>query len=66
LQNALVEFENVVNVKRQIVSGIVYYIKIKVSEARAKKLYEAKVWEKPWENFKQLVEFKPVEYVISV
>jgi cystatin-C len=53
-------------VKRQIVSGIVYYIKIKASEAGAKKLYEAKVWEKPWENFKQLVEFKPVECVISV
>jgi cystatin-C len=66
LQNALVEFENVVKVKRQIVSGIVYYIKIKVSEAGAKKLYEAKIWEKPWENFKQLVEFKPVECVISV
>ena len=38
-----------------------YYITIQVNVARSKKLYEAKVLEKPWENFKQLMEFKPVE-----
>jgi hypothetical protein len=62
LQNALVEFENIVKVKQQIVAGSMYYITIKVNEGGAKKLYEATVWEKSWENFKQLMEFKPVEY----
>jgi hypothetical protein len=38
-----------------------YYITIQVNEGGAKKLYEAKVCEKSWENFKQLIEFKPVE-----
>uniref|UniRef100_A0ACD5WG17 Uncharacterized protein n=2 Tax=Avena sativa TaxID=4498 RepID=A0ACD5WG17_AVESA len=59
--NALLEFENVVKVKQQVVSGAMYYITLQVKEGGAKKLYEAKVWEKQWENFKELKEFKPVE-----
>jgi hypothetical protein len=50
-----------VKVKQQIVAGSMYYITIQVIEGGCKKLYEAKVWEKSWENFKQLMEFKPVE-----
>jgi hypothetical protein len=60
-QNALVEFENIVKLKQQIVAGSMYYITIQVNEGGAKKLYEATVWEKSWENFKQLMEFKPIE-----
>jgi hypothetical protein len=60
-QNVLVEFENIVKVKQQIVAGSMYYITIQVNEVGAKKLYEATVWEKSWENFKQLMEFKSVE-----
>uniref|UniRef100_A0A453FR39 Cysteine proteinase inhibitor n=1 Tax=Aegilops tauschii subsp. strangulata TaxID=200361 RepID=A0A453FR39_AEGTS len=60
-QNALLEFENVVKLKKQIVAGTMHFITIRVTEGGAKKLYEAKVWEKPWENFKKLEEFKPVE-----
>jgi hypothetical protein len=51
-----------VKVKQQIVAGSMYYIMIQVDEGGAKKLYEATVWEKSWENFKQLMDFKPVEY----
>jgi cystatin-C len=55
-----------VKIKQQIVAGWMYYITIQVNEGGAKKLYEAKVWEKSWENFKQLIEFKPVKGVVSV
>ncbi|RWR76068.1 hypothetical protein CKAN_00448000 [Cinnamomum micranthum f. kanehirae] len=37
-----------------------YYITLEVVEAGQKKIYEAKSWVKPWENFKELQEFKPV------
>ncbi|EMS60050.1 Cysteine proteinase inhibitor [Triticum urartu] len=65
MENALLEFENVVKVKKQTVAGTMHYITIRVTEGGAKKLYEAKVWEKPWENFKKLEEFKLVEDVPS-
>lgn len=44
--------------KKQVVSGLVYYLTLEAIEAGKKKLYEAKVWVKPWMNFKQLLEFK--------
>jgi len=59
--NALLEFENVVKVREQVVAGTMYYITVQVNEGGAKKLYEAKVWEKLFANFKELQEFKPVE-----
>nr|P31726.1 RecName: Full=Cystatin-1; AltName: Full=Corn kernel cysteine proteinase inhibitor; AltName: Full=Cystatin I; Flags: Precursor [Zea mays]BAA01472.1 corn cystatin I [Zea mays] len=59
--NALLGFEKLVKAKTQVVAGTMYYLTIEVKDGEVKKLYEAKVWEKPWENFKQLQEFKPVE-----
>ncbi|CAK9328104.1 unnamed protein product [Citrullus colocynthis] len=59
-ENALLEFSKVVKVKEQVVSGTVYYITLEASEGGQKKVYEAKIWVKPWENFKQLQEFKLV------
>ncbi|XP_047317470.1 cysteine proteinase inhibitor A-like [Impatiens glandulifera] len=53
--NSLLEFGKVVNVKEQVVAGTVYHITL---EALDKKVYEAKVWVKPWMNFKELQEFK--------
>jgi hypothetical protein len=50
-----------VSVKQQVVAGTLYYFTIEVKEGDAKKLYEAKVWEKPWMDFKELQEFKPVD-----
>lgn len=59
-QNALLEFGKVVKAKEQVIAGTAYYITIEVSDGGKKKVYEAKIWVKPWENFKQLQEFKLV------
>ncbi|TVU34795.1 hypothetical protein EJB05_16647 [Eragrostis curvula] len=59
--NALLQFEKVAKVKQQVVAGTMYYFTIEVKDGEVKKLYEAKVWEKPWMNFKELQEFKPAE-----
>ncbi|XP_042459267.1 cysteine proteinase inhibitor A-like [Zingiber officinale] len=56
-----VELERVVKVKEQVVAGVMYYLTLEVKEGEEKKLYEAKVWVKPWMNFKELQEFNPVE-----
>lgn len=59
-QNSLLEFKRVVSAKQQVVSGTVYYITLEVMDGSHKKVYEAKVWEKPWMNFKEVQEFKLV------
>nr|WFP52519.1 cystatin [Aristotelia chilensis] len=59
-QNALLEFKKAVNVKKQVVSGTIYYITLEAIDGGQKKVYEAKVWDKPWMNFKELQEFKLV------
>ncbi|KAH0724539.1 hypothetical protein KY290_000369 [Solanum tuberosum] len=57
-QNALLEFGKVVNVKEQVVAGTMYYITLEATEGGKKKAYEAKVWVKQWQNFKQVEDFK--------
>ncbi|OMO51154.1 Proteinase inhibitor I25, cystatin [Corchorus capsularis] len=57
-ENAMLEFQKVVNVKQQVVSGTVYYITLEAKDGDKMKVYEAKVWEKPWMNFKELQDFK--------
>ncbi|XP_004308672.1 PREDICTED: cysteine proteinase inhibitor 6-like [Fragaria vesca subsp. vesca] len=59
-ENALLEFVRVVKTKEQVVSGTVYYLTIEATDGGQKKLFEAKVWVKPWLNFKEVQEFKPV------
>ena len=59
-ENALLEYVKVVNAKQQVVAGTVYYITLEATDKGVKKLYEAKVWVKPWINFKEVQEFKPV------
>lgn len=44
--------------KQQVVAGTVYYITVEATDGGVKKLYEAKVWVKPWMDFKELQEFK--------
>uniref|UniRef100_A0A0E0L479 Cysteine proteinase inhibitor n=1 Tax=Oryza punctata TaxID=4537 RepID=A0A0E0L479_ORYPU len=58
--NAMLELERVVKVRQQVVGGFMHYLTVEVKESGggAKKLYEAKVWERAWENFKQLQDFK--------
>uniref|UniRef100_A0A0D9V6U9 Cysteine proteinase inhibitor n=1 Tax=Leersia perrieri TaxID=77586 RepID=A0A0D9V6U9_9ORYZ len=63
--NALLEYEKLVKVKQQVVQGTMYYFTIEVKEGGANKLYEAKVWEMLWLDFKELQEFKPVEEASS-
>ncbi|CAN8269419.1 unnamed protein product [Cochlearia groenlandica] len=59
-ENALLEFARVVKAKEQVVAGTLHHLTLEIIEAGKKKLYEAKVWVKPWMNFKELREFKPV------
>uniref|UniRef100_A0A803KMI1 Cysteine proteinase inhibitor n=1 Tax=Chenopodium quinoa TaxID=63459 RepID=A0A803KMI1_CHEQI len=47
-QNSMLEFQKVVNVKEQVVAGNNNDIQY----------YEAKIWVKPWLNFKELQDFK--------
>uniref|UniRef100_A0A2P2J918 Cysteine proteinase inhibitor n=1 Tax=Rhizophora mucronata TaxID=61149 RepID=A0A2P2J918_RHIMU len=59
-ENSVLEFKKVVSAKQQVVSGTVYYITMEVKDGDQTKVYEAKVWEKPWLNFKEVQEFKLV------
>ncbi|KAG8388890.1 hypothetical protein BUALT_Bualt02G0172400 [Buddleja alternifolia] len=57
-QNAMLQFKKVTNVKQQVVAGTMYYLTVEAADGGQKKVYEAKVWVKPWMNFKELQEFK--------
>ncbi|KAL1555140.1 cysteine proteinase inhibitor A-like [Salvia divinorum] len=59
-QNSLLEFKKVSNVKEQVVAGTMYYITLEAADGGHNKVYEAKVWVKPWMNFKEVQEFKHV------
>ncbi|KAL9239909.1 hypothetical protein vseg_014181 [Gypsophila vaccaria] len=57
-QNAILEFGRVLKAKEQTVAGIVHHFTIEAVEEGENKVYEAKVWVKPWLDFKELQEFK--------
>ncbi|KAI3444285.1 hypothetical protein Pfo_000950 [Paulownia fortunei] len=57
-QNTFLEFARVVKAKEQVVAGKMYHLTLEAVDGGKKKIYEAKVWVKPWMNFKQLQEFK--------
>lgn len=59
-QNTLLEFSRIVKAKEQVVAGKMYYLTLEAVDGGKSKIYEAKVWVKPWMNFKQLEEFKEV------
>nr|4LZI_A Chain A, Multicystatin [Solanum tuberosum] len=59
-QNAHLEFVENLNVKKQVVAGMLYYITFAATDGGKKKIYETKIWVKVWENFKKVVEFKLV------
>ncbi|KAH6779566.1 cystatin B [Perilla frutescens var. hirtella] len=59
-QNTLLEFARIVKAKEQVVSGKMYHLTLEAIDGGKNKIYEAKVWVKPWMNFKQLQEFKEV------
>ncbi|KAK6794789.1 hypothetical protein RDI58_008242 [Solanum bulbocastanum] len=62
-ENAMIELARVVKAQEQTVAGKLHHLTLEVMDAGKKKLYEAKVWVKPWLNFKELQEFKHVEDV---
>ncbi|KAF3448750.1 hypothetical protein FNV43_RR09463 [Rhamnella rubrinervis] len=57
-ENALLEFVRVVKAQEQVVAGTMHHLTLEAVDAGKKKLYEAKIWVKPWMDFKQLQEFK--------
>ncbi|XP_065854082.1 cysteine proteinase inhibitor 7-like [Euphorbia lathyris] len=65
-QNSLLEFVKVLKVKEQVVAGKIYHLTLEAIDAGRKKTFEAKVWVKPWMNFKQLEEFKNAEGGLSL
>ena len=54
----MLEFVRVVKAKEQVVAGTLHHLVVEAIDGGKKKLYEAKVWVKPWLNFKQVQEFK--------
>ncbi|KAK1277202.1 Cysteine proteinase inhibitor 12 [Acorus gramineus] len=65
-ENALLEFARVVKAKEQVVAGTMHHLTLEAIDAGKKKIYEAKVWVKPWMNFKELQEFKHAEETPSL
>ncbi|XP_012090836.2 cysteine proteinase inhibitor 5 [Jatropha curcas] len=57
---ANLKLEKVVKGETQVVAGTNYRLVLEVNGG-ASKDYEAVVWEKTWENFKNLTSFKPVK-----
>ncbi|ESQ29390.1 hypothetical protein EUTSA_v10023901mg [Eutrema salsugineum] len=43
--------------REQVVAGTMYHLTLEANEGGQTKNFEAKVWVKPWMNFKQLQEF---------
>ena len=45
----------------QVMAGTMYHLTLEAEDTDHPKLFKEKVWVKPWENFKCLEEFKPME-----
>ncbi|MED6223703.1 hypothetical protein PIB30_076679 [Stylosanthes scabra] len=61
--NALLEFAKVLTAKEQVVAGKIYFLTLQAIDGGKKKIYEAKIWVKPWMNFKQLQEFRQIHAI---
>ncbi|KAL6610212.1 hypothetical protein ACP70R_040181 [Stipagrostis hirtigluma subsp. patula] len=59
-QGTTLEFTRVLKSKRQVVTGTLHDLVLEAVDAGKKSLYNAKVWVKPWEDFKAVVEFRHV------
>lgn len=55
---APLSFSKVISAKSQVVQGTMYHLKIEAHQGDQAKHWDARVWVKPWENFKKLEEFK--------
>ncbi|XP_072989549.1 cysteine proteinase inhibitor 1-like [Typha latifolia] len=55
-------FQKVVKAESQVVAGTNYRVVVEAKDHNGKVAkYEAVVWEKTWEGFRQLTSFKPVK-----
>ncbi|KAF8410824.1 hypothetical protein HHK36_003361 [Tetracentron sinense] len=53
-------FYAVFEAQAQTVAGLNFRLALQALDADFPRLYKAYVWEKPWENFKNLTSFEPV------
>ncbi|XP_019052721.1 PREDICTED: cysteine proteinase inhibitor 1-like [Nelumbo nucifera] len=54
------KFQKVIRGESQVVAGTNYRLILAAKDGRASSKYEAVVWEKPWESFRNLTSFKRV------
>nr|GEX91736.1 cysteine proteinase inhibitor 5-like [Tanacetum cinerariifolium] len=57
-EKASLKFIKVVKGESQVVAGMKYNLTIKAADGTVDNNYEAVVWDKPWQKFRQLVSFK--------
>lgn len=60
LQNSGIKLLKVLSASKQVVAGTLLKLRLLIADGENAVEYEAKVWEKPWENFRQVTEFKAV------
>ncbi|XP_059439575.1 cysteine proteinase inhibitor 1-like [Corylus avellana] len=58
---AALKFVGVVKGETQVVAGTNYRFDLEAKDGSVTKHYEAVVWEKPWENFRNLTSFKQIK-----
>ncbi|GJU47687.1 cysteine proteinase inhibitor 12 [Tanacetum coccineum] len=61
-QNKILKLARVVKAQEQVVAGTLHHLTLEVDDAEDKKIYLAKIWVKPWENFKELQEFNHIPH----
>jgi len=59
-ENALLKLARVVKAQEQTVAGVMHHLTLEIEDAGQNKLYEAKIWVKPWMDFKELHEFNHI------
>jgi cystatin-C len=57
---AKLKFEKVIKGESQLVAGTNYRLILSAAEGSTSNNYEALVWERVWENFRNLTSFEPV------
>ncbi|PWA62631.1 cystatin B [Artemisia annua] len=58
----MLKLARVVKAEKQVVAGALHHPALEVDDAGGNKIYEAKIWVKPWENFKELQEFNHIPH----
>jgi len=50
MQNDILEFVKVLKAKEQVAAARIYHITLEDVDAGKRKIYEAKIWVRPWMN----------------